>query len=185
MAGLLPDKKVGIWRLGPIYIVDEIDGEEIVQYTGPDTDYLPKLISSFLKWVSIQHKKQHYHPVLLAGLIHYIFVSIDDRMEADLTEFIDFFTKGFLQSVKSVSHYIQAGRVMEDSGKPLRLNQDELQILDYVYEFGSINVNEAISILSATKRTTQRRLIGLVKNNILQVNGRGPATKYLLISKLD
>lgn len=236
MAGLLPEEKVGNWRPGPVYIVDEINEKEIVRYTGPDANDLPKVIRSFLKWVSIQHKKQHYHPALLAGLIHYIFVSIHpfsdgngrttrlltyhylksvnydfrqslsldafylqhrqeyykalsagktfaDRMEVDLTEFIDFFTKGFLQSVKNVSHYIQAGRVVENGGKPLRLNQDELQVLDYVYEFGSINVSETISILSATKRTAQRRLMGLVENSILQIEGKGPATKYLLISK--
>lgn len=234
MDGLLPEKKIGIWRPGAIYIVDEINEKEVVQYTGPDAESLPKLISSFFNWVSIQHQKKFYHPVLLAGLIHYIFVSIhpfsdgngrttrlltyhylksakydfrqslsldafylqnrseyyqalsrgktfDDRMEADLTEFINFFSKGFSNSVKNISHYIQAGKVKYDDGKLLRLNQEELQILDYIYQFGSINISEAIDILSITRRTAQRRLINLVENSILKIEGKGPATKYLLI----
>ena len=236
MTDLLPKNKVGTWRSGSVYIIDEVKGKEIIQYTGSDSNDLPKLVTSFIQWLSVQSKKKKYHPVLLAGLVHYIFVSIhpfsdsngritrllthhylntvnydfrqslsldayylqhrqeyyqalsrgktfDDRMDADITEFIDFFTKGFLQSVKNVSHYIQTGKVTEKGQKPLRLSQDELHILDFIYEFGSINVREAIDILSTTKRTAQRRLSGLVESNTLKVLGKGPATKYLLESK--
>lgn len=68
---LLPQQKVGVWRPGSIYIVDEVNGKETIQYTGPDADRLPKLIGSFLKWVQVQ-KKSKLHPVLLAGLIMYV-----------------------------------------------------------------------------------------------------------------
>lgn len=236
MTGLLPKEKVGCWRPGPIYIVDDVKGKEIIQYTGPHARDLPKLVDSFFWWVSTQQKEPVYHPVLLAGLIHYIFVSIhpfsdgngrttriltfhylrsmnyafrqslaldtyylqhrqlyysalsrgltfDDRMEADLTEFIDFFTAGFLHSVQSISHYIQAGKIVEDTGKPIRLSQEELQILDYVFEFGPITISEAIDILQATRRTAQRRLTSLVDNKILKIEGKGPATKYQLFSR--
>ncbi len=236
MTGLLSKEKAGIWRPGLIYIVDEMDGKEVVQYTGPEADNLPQLVTSFLKWISIQQKTKKYHPVLLAGLIHYIFVSIhpfsdgngrttrlltyhylksqnydfrqslsldayylqhrqayydalsrgrtfDGRMEADLTKFIDFFTKGFLHSVESLSHYIKAGKISDDAGKPLRLSQEELKILDYVFEFGTISISEAVDILELTRRTTQRRLHRLVENKILITEGKGPATKYLLVPK--
>lgn len=233
MTGLLPENKVGVLRPGPVYIVDEVDGKEIVQYTGPYAEDLSNLVESFLKWLSIQSQQKQYHPVLLAALIHYIFVSIhpfsdgngratrimtthylrsinydfrqsialdsfylqhrneyyqalsrgntfDTRMNADITEFIDFFVQGFEASANSISHYIQVGKVAEESGKTLRLSHEELQILDYIYEFGTINVMEAEDILSSSKRTTQRRLISLVKNNILRIEGKGPATKYML-----
>ncbi len=236
MTDLLPKEKVGVWRPGPIYIVDEINKKEIVRYIGPKATDLPKLISGFLKWVSIQQKNQRYHPILLAGLIHYIFVSIhpfsdgngrttrlithnylkiskydfrqsltldsyylqhrqeyyqslsrgktfNDRMESNITKFLDFFTKGFLQSSQNISQYIKLNKISNKSNKPLRLNQEELQILDYVYEFGSINISEAIEFLRATRRTVQRRLTNLVDNNILKVEGKGPATKYLLNNK--
>lgn len=233
MGGLLPNEKVGVWRPGPVYIVDEIDGKEVVQYTGHKAGDLPKLVGNFVKWVSLQIKQESYHPVLLAGLVHFIFVSIhpfsdgngrstrlltyqylqsahydfrrslsldsfylqnrkayfkvlgrgktfDDRMQGDLTEFIDFFTKGFLQSVKNISHYIKVGKAAESDGKPLRLSAEELRILDYVYEFGSITIREATEVVSTTKRTAQRRLNDLVQNSILRIEGKGPATRYLL-----
>lgn len=235
MQGLLPKKKIGAWRTGPIYVVDEVNGKEIIQYTGPNAEKLPKLIESFLKWVQVQNKTK-LHPVLLAGLIHYIFVSIhpfadgngrttrllvcqylksvnynfrdslsldgyylanrkkyyqalslgedfDSRMYADITPFLDFFVKGFLESAQSLCKYIQSEKMLDDQGKPLRLNQEELQLLDYVYQFGSINLSEAEDILSAARRTIQRRLMSLVDKQILKVVGKGPATEYVLISK--
>jgi len=236
MTGLLPKEKVGFWRPGPVYIVDEVDEKEIVQYEGPDANLLPKLVDSFLKWTAIKQKEQVYHPVLLSGLIHYLFVSIhpfsdgngrstriityqylkstnydfreslsldtyylqnrkkyyqslnlgktfNDRIEADVTKFLDFFTKGFLHAAQNINHYIQAGKVTESDGKPLRLNQEELHLLDYVYEFGEITISEAIDAMQTTRRTAQRRLNNLVENRILTIEGRGPATKYLLKAK--
>ncbi len=234
MDGLLPKKKTGMWRLGPIYVVDEVNGKEIVQYTGPDAEKLPQLIESFLKWVQVQQKTK-LHPVLLAGLIHYIFVSIhpfsdgngrttrllvsqylksanynfrdslsldayylqhrtsyyqalslgqdfDSRMYADITPFLDFFVNGFLKSAQTLSKYIQSEKMLDDQGNPLRLNQEEFQLLDYVYQFGSIRLTEAEDILSTAKRTTQRRLMSLVDKQILKIKGKGPATKYILKS---
>lgn len=235
MGGLLPKQKIGTWRPGPIFVVDEGNGQEIVQYTGPDADKLPKLTKSFLKWVQVQQETK-LHPVLLAGLIHYIFVSIhpfsdgngrttrllvsqylksvnynfkdtlsldgyyllhrksyyqalslgndfDSRMYADISPFLEFFVDGFLESAQTLSKYIQSEKIFDDQGKPVRLNQEELQLLDYVYQFGSIDLSEAEDILSTAKRTTQRRLMSLVDKQILKVVGKGPATKYTLISK--
>lgn len=235
MKGLLPEKKVGVWRPGSIYVVDEVNGKETVQYTGPDADRLPKLIASFLKWVQVQQGTK-LHPVLLAGLIHYIFISIhpfsdgngrttrllvsqylqsvnynfrdslsldgyyllhrksyyqalslgndfDSRMYADITPFLEFFVNGFLESAQTLSSYIKSEKTVDDRGKPIRLNQEELQLLDYVYQFGSIDLAEAEDILSTAKRTTQRRLMSLVTKHILKVVGKGPATKYILTSK--
>lgn len=236
MTDLLPKEKVGSWRPGSIYIVDEEDGKEIIRYTGPDSKDVLKLVDSFLKWVVVKDNESVYHPVLMAGLIHYIFVSIhpfsdgngrttriitqsflksvkydfrqslsldpfylhnrleyyqalsrgktfEERMGADITKFLDFFTKGFLNSAQSISHYIKTGKATNVDNEPLRLSQNEMQILDYVYEFGSINISEVIEILQAPRRTAQRRLTFLVENNILKVEGKGPATKYLLAKR--
>lgn len=234
MEGLLPKQKVGVWRPGPIYVVDEVNGRETVQYKGPEADKLPKLIDTFLKWVQVQQETK-LHPVLLAGLIHYIFVSIhpfsdgngrttrllvgqylrsadynfrdslsldgyyllhrneyyqalslgkdfDSRMYADITPFLEFFVNRFLESAQTLSKYIQSEKIFDNQGRPLRLNQEELQLLDYVYQFGSIDLAEAEDILSTAKRTTQRRLMSLVDKQILKIVGKGPATKYILYS---
>ena len=101
-------------------------------------------------------------------------------MVADLSNFMDFFTKGFLHSTQSVSKYIKIGKITDIQDKLLRLNQLELQILDFVYEFGSITIAEAVLVLRTSKRTTQRRLMSLVNNGVLKIEGKGPAVKYLL-----
>lgn len=236
MDRLLPPKKVGRWRPGPVYIIDEINGKDIVRYTGPEAKDVTPLVESFLEWVSLQINV-NLHPVLLAGLVHFLFVSIhpfsdgngrttrllvhyylkkwqydfrdtisldayylqhqsdyykalslggsfDERMDADITPFLDFFTKGFLESAHTLSQYIATGKVPSGDEKPLRLSYEELTLLDFVYQFGSISIKEALEILRLPKRSIQRRLIGLVEKGILQMEGEGPATKYVMrISK--
>lgn len=232
MERLLPTEKVGYWRPGPVYIVDEIDGNEIVRYTSPDARDVPQLVNSFLKWIPLQIDAK-VHPVLLAGLVHYLFVSIhpfsdgngrttrllvhyylkkwqydfrdtisldayylqhqseyyqalslgdtfDERMAADITPFLDFFTKGFLESARSLSQYIITGKIPNGGEKPLRLSYEELTLLDFVHQFGSISIKEAVEILQISKRSIQRRLIGLVDKNILKIEGEGPATRYTM-----
>lgn len=71
---LLPENKVGAFRPGPIYIVDMIEGEDVVRYTGPDISQVKSLLLELLDWVKKQ--KNVLHPVLLVGIIHYEFVSI-------------------------------------------------------------------------------------------------------------
>ncbi|MCA9372702.1 Fic family protein [Candidatus Woesebacteria bacterium] len=233
---LLEPKKSGKYRPGDIYVVDQRGDAEIIQYVGPDAQNVSQLVDTFLTWVHLTKTQTKLHPVLLAGLIHYIFVSIhpfsdgngrtsrlltyqflksvtydfndslsldsyylqnrenyyqalsrgktfDERMFADITPFLDFFVKGFLTSVKSLTKYVQIGKVLDSSKKPLRLNQEELLILDYVYQFKSISLEEAVAATGASRRTVQRRLSSLVDKKILRMKGRGPATEYLLISK--
>lgn len=233
MDRLLPEEKVGDWRPGPVYIVDEVDGKEIVRYTGPDAQEVPRLVNSLLQWVPLQLSAK-LHPVLLAGLVHYLFVSIhpfsdgngrttrllvqyylklwnydfrdaisldtyylqhqtdyyqalsradtfDERLAADLTPFLDFFTKGFLESAQTLSQYMALGKVPSLAGaKPLRLSYEELTLLDFIHQFGSISIKEAVEILRIPKRSIQRRLISLVEKRILKMEGEGPATRYVM-----
>jgi predicted HTH transcriptional regulator len=119
------------------------------------------------------HRKNYYNALSLGE-------DFDARMYADITPFLDFFVAGFLDSAQTLSQYIKSERIVDSSGKPLRLNQEELELLDYVYQFGSINLTEAEEILTISKRTTQRRLMSLVEKQILKVEGKGPGTRYVL-----
>ena len=236
MRNLLPSEKVGNCRADNVYIIDEINNQEVMQYTGPQAENLEKLISSFIDWINIQKKEKKLHPILLAGLIHYIFVSIhpfsdgngrttrlltyeylrsanyhfnnvlsldsyylqnrkryyqslsrgktfEDRMHADITPFLNFFVEGFLDSVKNLTKYVQMGKILDSNNKPIQLNQEELLILDYLYQFKSISLEEAITATGATRRTVQRRLKNLVDKNLLKIEGKGPSTEYLLRTK--
>lgn len=229
---LLPKEKSGHWRPGDVFVIDEVDGEEIVQYIGPEAKHVPQLVTSFLQWVVLQRNSTTLHPVLLSGLIHYIFVSIhpfsdgngrttrlltqyylkswnydfrgslsldsfylqnrpeyfaalsrgktfEERMSADITPFLEFFTEGFLEVATTLNQYLKVGRVTDET-RPMRLSADELAILDFIYQFGSISTKEAIAVLSLPKRTIQRRLMELVQKDILTVAGQGPSVRYHL-----
>ena len=76
MKGLLPAEKVGKFRPGPIYIVDDMgDGKEKLRYEGPSADDLKKLIKELLTWLE-KANKDELHPVLKAGIFHTQFVHI-------------------------------------------------------------------------------------------------------------
>jgi Fic family protein len=76
MKGLLPATKVGVFRPGPIYIVDDMgDGKEKLRYEGPPAEDLKKLIKDLLNWLDKANKDQ-LHPVLKAGIFHTQFVHI-------------------------------------------------------------------------------------------------------------
>ncbi|MBU0578943.1 Fic family protein [Patescibacteria group bacterium] len=71
---LLPAKKIGQIRPGQIYIIDEIGDQDIIQYTGPNPSKVKSLLDNLFFW--IKNKGKELHPVLLAGILHYEFVSI-------------------------------------------------------------------------------------------------------------
>ncbi len=230
MHSLLPKEKTGRFRSGDIFIVDEIAGNEKVQYVGPPARNVSQLVASLLQWIPLQIKSQ-LHPVLLSGLLHYLFISIhpfadgngrttrlltghylqtwgydfrqslsldtfyvqhqqayydalsrgttfDQRMKADITPFLDFFTTGFLEAAQQLTQHIKVGKITPSEEKTLRLDSDQLAILDYVYQFGSISIQEALEILTVPKRTAQRRLSELVEKGVLLMSESGPATKY-------
>ena len=74
MRSLLPKAKVGRFRKTPIYIVDLVGGRTIVKYQGPKFQQVPSLIDELLSWFT--RKNQPLHPLLIAGILHYEFVSI-------------------------------------------------------------------------------------------------------------
>jgi len=74
MKDLLPSEKIGQIRPGPIYIVDLVKNQEILKYTGPNQKIVPKLIENLLIWLN--SNLDALHPTLLAGILHYEFVSI-------------------------------------------------------------------------------------------------------------
>lgn len=74
MKDLLPRTKAGKLRQTPIYVVDIVGGKEILKYEGPKPDQLLELMEDLLTW--IREKNTELHPLLIAGILHYEFVSI-------------------------------------------------------------------------------------------------------------
>lgn len=76
MKGLLMPEKIGKFRPGPIYIVDDLgDGKEKLRYKGPEAKNLHKLTKELLDWLE-KADKEALHPLLKAGIFHTQFVHI-------------------------------------------------------------------------------------------------------------
>ena len=76
MKGLLPAEKIGKYRPGPIYIVDDLgDGKEKLRFEGPSAKDLKSLIKELLEWLK-KADKDGLHPILKAGIFHTQFVHI-------------------------------------------------------------------------------------------------------------
>src|SRR3989344_3158163 len=76
MNKLLDEKKLGKFRPGDIYIVDEIgEGKEKLRFKGPEAEAVRGLIEELLKWLE-KANKDKLHPILKAGIFHTQFVHI-------------------------------------------------------------------------------------------------------------
>jgi Fic family protein len=71
---LVEREKVGVFRRGPVYIVNVLtNGQEEVVYTPPFFNNVPKLITELLDWVE---KSVNVHPIIRAAIFHYQFETI-------------------------------------------------------------------------------------------------------------
>ena len=233
MHGLLPKEKVGNWRPGPVYVVETKNSREIIHYTGPAAETVSTHVSELLRWLT-SNKGNKLHHILIAGLFHFLFVSIhpfsdgngrttrlltmmylrqqkygfqgtlaldgyylqhqqqyyhalnlgktyDTRLKTDITPFLDFFTKGFLTSAQSLYDEVQIETASSNTPSPIKLNRDELAILDYVRLLSSITVQDVIDNLNINRRTAQRRLSELTKKGLLKRKNKGKSTQYISI----
>lgn len=74
ISGLIDENKVGVFRPGPVYIVNVLaDGNEELVYTPPKFDKVDPLMNELMGWMN---KKDEIHPIIKAGIFHYQFVSI-------------------------------------------------------------------------------------------------------------
>lgn len=74
MKDLLDPDKVGKFRTGEIYVVDDLgDGREHLRYVGPKPEKVAYLLNELLKWYYLEDT---IHPVIKAALIHIQFVTI-------------------------------------------------------------------------------------------------------------
>lgn len=231
MKDLLPKEKTGHLRPGPVYIVDIVGGKEILRYTGPQKEQLKALLSELFDWINQNPLK--LHPILLAGIFHYEFVSIhpfsdgngrvtrllvkyildqagydfrgslvldkyywqnqtkyyealnqadnylDQRM-ANLNPWLEYYATGFFEVVKDLGSQIDTLKHIGGQNLETRLNSDEIQILDYLQQFGQANLKDVLDMLEVPERTAQRRLKGLVDRGLVNKVGESKKTTYVL-----
>ena len=232
MKDLLPKDKLGSFRQGSIYIVDVMRDKDVVRYIGPKSEKCPGLVEELLEWLLDEGDK--LHSVLVAGILHYQFVSIhplcdgngrttrllammylwlkkydfrksltldtyywqnrmdyykalsraktfDGRRKVDITPWLEFFTKGFLEVARDLEKEVTAVSLSKGRDKVVRLSNEELLIVDFTKQIGKISLPDVLSILDIPERTAQRRLKNLRDKKILKRFGKGKNVHYQLI----
>ncbi len=235
MDQLLSATKTGQIRPGEVYIVDRLDdGTEHLKYTGPDADQVSILLEELFEWIN--SNPLELHPVLLAGIFHYEFVSIhpfsdgngrvtrllvkllldsleydfrgclvldtyywqnqgqyysalnqadnySEQRTANLDSWLEYFATGYYYVASALSQQIDTLKHLRSDQTELRLNQEEIQILDYLQQFGQANIQDMMDILDIPERTAQRRLKGLIDSGLIVRLGEGKNTVYSIAPK--
>lgn len=118
-------------------------------------------------------KQAYYNALSLAD-------SYAGRKNANLNTWLDYFVDGFLSSAKVLAIEINALSGLAENANRVRLTKAESDILSYAKQFGSISLSEAQDILAGiSKRTIQRRLMKLVDNGYLIIEGDARNTRYV------
>lgn len=100
----------------------------------------------------------------------------------EFTSWLEYFTTGFMVEAKKVSEKIQSigyGKVSKKS-EQIFLDKDEIQMMDFLSTTGRITSDDVSDILNITKRAAQLKIKKLLSNKLIQVQGSGPATYYIL-----
>lgn len=106
------------------------------------------------------------------------------RKVASLNPWLDYFVDGFLSSAKILAIEVNALSGLAKDVDRVKISKTESDILSYAKQFGSISLSEAEDILMGmSKRTIQRRLVKLVDNGYLVIEGDARNTKYVWKNK--
>lgn len=102
-----------------------------------------------------------------------------ERKAAVLNPWLEYFVDGFLSSAKILSIEVNALSGLAPGTEKVKISKEESDILSYAKQFGAISLAEAQDLLTdVSKRTVQRRLIKLVDDGYLVVEGGARNTKY-------
>ncbi len=103
------------------------------------------------------------------------------REGVDLTGWLNYYVEGFLDEVARVKDQILNLAVVGDIGSSRNiLDNDELKIVDFVVTVGRITSGDVTDILKVPKRTAQSKLKKLEDIKVLEKQGAGPATYYVI-----
>lgn len=102
-----------------------------------------------------------------------------ERSESSLTDWIEYFIKGFLAEMELVMDKIKPFLYLRKGDtEKLVLSKKELIILDFLNEMNSATSKDIEDVLTISKRTAQRLLAILVKKNLIIKHGAKKNAKY-------
>lgn len=119
----------------------------------------------------LQFRRQYYQALSLAKIYRL-------QRRADLTPWIDYFTKGFLTAAEELKRNITLVTLPNRPGKTIEMTDEEITLLDFGKTLGKVDLQNALEILELPRRTVQRRLSALVKKGLLVKIGKGKNLYY-------
>ncbi|MBI2315093.1 Fic family protein [Candidatus Daviesbacteria bacterium] len=104
------------------------------------------------------------------------------QKDMDFTPWLEYFTTGFLVEARKALEQIQSigyGKVSKKS-EQIFLDRDEIQIMDFLTTTGRITSEDVVDILKLAKRSAQLKLKGLLDKKLIESQGKGPSTYYII-----
>jgi len=104
------------------------------------------------------------------------------QKDMDFSGWLEYFTTGFLVEARKALEQIQSigfGKVSKKS-EQVFLDSREIQIMDFLTTTGRITSDDVVDVLGVAKRTAQLKLKNLADKKLLKLNGKGPASFYIL-----
>ncbi len=114
MTSLVDREKAGFFRKTPVYIVNEYKNREELAYEPPKATLVVPLINDLLGWLN--NKTIDQHPIIIAGLLHYQFVTIhpftdgNGRLTRLLTQLYLYLTDFDFRKVLILDEYYNQNR---------------------------------------------------------------------------
>lgn len=108
--------------------------------------------------------------------------TFDTRIGVDLTNWLEYFTDGFVEEARRVKENLQAMGFAKklEQNEQIFLDKDQVKIMDFAATTGRITSSDVVDILHMPKRTAQAKLKDLTDQKLLAKRGKGPATYYIL-----
>ena len=102
--------------------------------------------------------------------------------DMDFTMWLEYFTTGFLVEARKALEQVQSigfGKVSRKS-EQIFLDRDEIQIMDFLTTTGRVTSEDVVDILKLAKRSAQLKLKGLLDKKLIESQGKGPSTYYII-----
>lgn len=106
----------------------------------------------------------------------------EERDKGDLTNWLEYFTTGFLTEMELVMDKIKPFLYLGKNSLKIKiiLSRDEIKILDFLQEMNNISSKDIEDVLTVSKRTAQRYLAVLIKKGLIKKHGDKKSSRYTL-----